>query len=214
MHCIKIVILLFCFFSVTGLFAQDSTKVITPVIKDSAIAIKADSTIILKDSILKPKHDPHKATIRSAIIPGWGQAYNKEYWKIPIVYAAIGIPVGLYIYNNNWYHRTKTAYEIVLDNDTAHFSEINPRLANLSALDLQYYRNQFRRDRDYSVLYFLIMYGLNVVDATVFGHLKNFDVSDDLSLHLNPQYNPLTKTAGVGLVFNFKNTQHKPLTIK
>src|SRR5487761_2677032 len=58
---------------------------------------------VIHPPAVKPKHDPHISTLRSAILPGWGQAYNHEYWKIPIVYAALGIPVGTFIYNKNWY---------------------------------------------------------------------------------------------------------------
>src|SRR5262249_54778254 len=64
-----------------------------------------------KDSTLKVKHSPQKATRHSAIIPGWGQAYNKQYWKIPIVYGALAVPASLFIYNNKWYQKTKDAYE-------------------------------------------------------------------------------------------------------
>src|ERR1700759_5755474 len=68
-----------------------------------------------KDYLIKKKHDPHKATIRSAILPGWGQAYNHEYWKIPIVYGALAVPGSLFIYNNKWYQKTKEAYEILVN---------------------------------------------------------------------------------------------------
>src|SRR5678809_647659 len=79
--------------------------------KDSATAALAKN-----DSTLKAKQfDPHKATIRSAIIPGWGQAYNHEYWKIPIVYGALAVPTSLFIYNNTWYQRTKDAYNILVN---------------------------------------------------------------------------------------------------
>lgn len=162
----------------------------------------------------KPKHDPHKATIRSLILPGWGQAYNREYWKIPIVYAAVGIPIGTYFYNNTWYHRTRDAYIIVQANDVANFSKIDKRLIQsngqpISASSLQRYRNQFRQYRDYSILFTLLAWGLNVVDATVFGHLKEFDVSDDLSMKVKPVYDPIAKSGNIGLVLSFKGKQHK-----
>ncbi|HYJ62756.1 MAG TPA: DUF5683 domain-containing protein, partial [Parafilimonas sp.] len=162
-----------------------------------------------KDSVSKKFHDPRKATIRSAIIPGWGQAYNREYWKIPLVYGALSIPAVTFVYNNNWYQRTKQAYNILVNGGD--IDKINPKLKGLSSESLQYYRNSFRKDRDYSVLFFLFAWGLNVVDATVFGHLKNFDVSRDLSLRIQPDYNINSKSPTLGLVLNYKSNQKKLL---
>jgi hypothetical protein len=167
----------------------------------SAIKIK-DTTKARKDTVVK--HNPRKATLRSALIPGWGQAYNKEYWKIPLVYAVVGIPAGFFVYNNTWYKRSKKAYDIVVSNDSAGLPSIHPKLQGLNAQSLQFYRNQFRRDRDYSILYTLIAWGLNVADATVFAHLKDFDVSDDLTFKVEPGYSPLAKTSGLSFVLAVK----------
>lgn len=228
MRIITILIPVFFILSTGSLRAQNdkqqlaSASLIDTSIKkaatDTAVnKIENDSTSLLKDSLLKKKHDPRKATFRSAVLPGWGQAYNHEYWKIPIVAGALAIPAATFIYNNKWYKKTRDAYNIVVNADTANFGKIDKKLINpetnypLDASRLQYYRNQFRRDKDYSVLYFLIVWGVNVVDATVFGHLKDFDVSDDLSMNVKPNYNPLTKTMGLGVALNFKTPQHKPL---
>ena len=169
------------------------------------------------DSLIK-KHDPRKATRRSAIIPGWGQAYNREYWKIPLVYGALAIPAGLFVYNNNWYKKTKYAYEAKynaeVNNDTTGLAAIDPQLKGLSTASLQSYRNSFRRDRDYSILFFLLAWGLNVVDATVYGHLKDFDVSNDLSMNVKPIFNPTTRTPGVTLTFSPKKTEHKLFEVR
>ena len=75
----------------------------------------------------------------------------------------------------------------------------------------QRYRNEFKRNKDYSVLYFLLIWGLNVVDATVFGHLKDFDVSDDLSMQVAPSYDLTFKKPTLSLVFNFKSPSHRLL---
>ncbi len=176
----------------------------TTSIKNPAFTKDTGLHIVKGDTIKSvPNHDPAKATLRSLILPGWGQAYNREYWKIPIVYGAIGTVAGFFIYNNTWYKRTKRAFEIRVNNDSASFPLIEPRLQPLSAQSLQLYRNAFRRDRDYSALYFVIAWGLNVADATVFGHLKDFNVSEDLSLKINP----VMKTngnAGVSLVLGYR----------
>ncbi|MFZ1799723.1 MAG: DUF5683 domain-containing protein [Chitinophagaceae bacterium] len=186
-----------------------------------SVVVSADTTIIKNQDTLSlkeqnkiaflEKHEPRKATLRSAILPGWGQAYNKEYWKIPIVYGALAIPAATYLYNNKWYKKTRDAYNIVVNNDTAMFGTIDPKLQPLisNPTSLQFYRNQFRKDRDYSTLWFIILWGLNVADATVFAHLKHFDVSDNLSMDIRPDFNPQLKTAGIGIVFNFKNTLTK-----
>jgi Family of unknown function (DUF5683) len=162
------------------------------------------------DSNGKKKHSPRKATIRSAILPGWGQIYNKKYWKLPIVYGALGVTGYIFNYNRIQYNKVKYAYFYVINRKTADsskykFSLIDPQLqARAAALDsysLQLYRNEFRKDIDYSVLFFLFFWALNVVDATVDGHLKDFDVSDNLSLKFKPTINTLPNTLGVSMVF-------------
>ncbi len=186
---------------------NNGKEVLLDTLKQKKDAASVD--LAKKDSVTRAKHDPHKATIRSAIIPGWGQAYNHEYWKIPIVYGALSIPAATFVYNNNWYQRTKNAYNIlVTGGDTG---SINPKLKGLSVEALQYYRNTFRKDRDYSVLFFLFAWTLNIVDATVFAHLKDFDVSRDLSMRIQPDYNVNTKSPTLGLVFNYKTPHKKQL---
>ncbi|MGI8950633.1 MAG: DUF5683 domain-containing protein [Chitinophagaceae bacterium] len=224
MRFIQLIIIFFLCFIANNIFAQDTTKqkIPTKSLFDSSNVRLKDSTpvsISKKDSVIaKPKHDPQKATIRSAILPGWGQAYNHEYWKIPIVYGALGVTAGFFIYNNTWYHRTNTAFNIVINKETDKYGTIYYKLQPLLSdsvnvlSNLQYYRNQFRKDRDYSVLYFFIAWGLNVVDATVFGHLKEFDVSNNLSINISPGFNTQTKTPNVGLVFNFKTPSRKNLS--
>jgi Family of unknown function (DUF5683) len=159
-----------------------------------------------------PKHIPRIATRRSAIIPGWGQAYNKEYWKIPIVYGILAIPITLYFYNDAYYKKTKFAFEARFkeaNGDPSDVAAIDPQLTNLGLISLQNYRNSFRKDRDYSILWFLLAWGLQVADATVFAHLKQFDVNNDLSMDLHPQFNPQTQSAGISLTVNLKNNTHK-----
>lgn len=146
---------------------------------------------------------PRKATIRSAIIPGWGQIYNRQIWKVPFVYGAIGTTVGIFIYNVKGYRDLRRSYILKTDTSLANNSEIPYRYSTLEANSLKFYRDEFRRNVDYSVLAFLIAWGLNVVDATVSAHLRQFDVSDDLTIKFKPTLSP-TGTVGFGLVMNFK----------
>lgn len=157
-------------------------------------------------------HNPKLATRYSAMLPGWGQAYNKQYWKIPIVYGVLAIPVSTFIYNNDLYNKTKFAYTALLkqkNGDASDVDKIDPSLRQLSIGSMQSYRNIFRRDRDYSILWFLIAWGVNVVDATVYGHLKEFDVSDNLSMRVEPMIQPQLRQTGVTLHFNLKKSHSR-----
>lgn len=167
-----------------------------------------------KNSILDKikHHNPKLATRYSAMLPGLGQAYNKQYWKIPIVYGVLAIPVSTFIYNNDLYNKTKFAYTALLkqkNGDASDVDKIDPSLRQLSIGSMQSYRNIFRRDRDYSILWFLIAWGVNVVDATVYGHLKEFDVSDNLSMRVEPLIQPQLRHTGVTLHFNLKNSHSR-----
>ena len=88
--------------------------------------------------------------------------------------------------------------------DSALFSRIKANLQPLSEESLRFYRNQFRRDIDYSALVFLLLWGLNVVDATVDAHLMSFDVSPDLSLRLRPGHSEFAGTNGLSLVLSIR----------
>jgi Family of unknown function (DUF5683) len=193
--------------------AQDKT-----VTADTAVQLKKPAAE-KKDSVVKKKpHSPRKATIRSAILPGWGQIYNRKYWKLPFVYGALGTTAGIFSYNVKWYNRTRYAYKIAYQiqqglGDAGKdevFNELVPLLTQPESL--KRYRNEFRQNVDYSVLFFILAWGLNVVDATVDGHLKDFDVGEDLSLRINPGYSPMANTTGLSLVLNIgKKPNPKPL---
>jgi len=189
------------------LFAQQTDN-------NEAVRVSADSVVVSSpkiDSI--PYHNPKIATRRSALIPGWGQAYNRQYWKIPIAYGIIAIPAVMYVYNNDYYKKMKFAYDArykeAFLNDNSDVPKIDPELVNLPINSLLNYRNQYRRDRDYSVLFFLIAWGFQVVDATVFGHLKQFDVTNNLSMQVRPQLDPISKNAGLSLTFQLKSRSPK-----
>jgi len=129
---------------------------------------------------------PQRATIYSVLLPGLGQFNNEHYWKIPIVY--LGIAFGVYIidYNNAQYQRFREAYNIKTSEPDGNPPSENILVARYSSETLKYYRDAYRRDRDYGWLYLGIFYALNAIDANVFSHLKEFDISDNLSMQLRP----------------------------
>jgi len=213
MHSIKILLINLILFY--ALFATAQEPV--PTKKDSSLILKGtlDTTIRKTDSLIHKKHIPRKAAIRSAIIPGWGQVYNGKYWKVPIVYAAIGIPAYLFFDNKNWYDRTKYAYAVASSaNPTSDslakvHSKLRPLVDRKSTTSLINYRNEFRKNMDYSILFFLLFWALNIVDATVDAHLKDFDVSPDLSLKFKPTVS--NNNYGLSLILDFHKA--KPRSI-
>lgn len=184
----------------------DSSKTVTTIIDTAASGKKVEKTKV---------YSPKVAATRSAILPGWGQAYNKKYWKIPIVYGALGTTAGIFIYNLNWYKRTKYAYGAVVDPvnypPAGVHEDLQFLVARGDATSLQYLKNEYRKTVDYAALFFLLMWGLNVVDAAVDAHLKAFDVSDDLSFRFKPGYSEIAGTNGLSLVFSIGNK--KPTTL-
>lgn len=205
--------------------------VFTVCFAGSAFAQRKDSLIVKGDTlrtvgieqitgdtlskIEKSKKDfsPRKASIRSAILPGWGQAYNRKYWKIPIVYGALGTTAVVFNFNLTQYRRISFAYRALVNKDSAAMrkvdADLQPFIKADARNDLRNYRNQYRKDVDYSVIFFLVFWGLNVVDATVDAHLKGFDVSDDLSLKIKPGFSPMSNTTGLSLVFDIHKGKQK-----
>jgi hypothetical protein len=174
-------------------------KLKAQVKKDSA-AIEAKKITDSSNQKKAKVFDPRLATKRSAMIPGWGQIYNKKYWKLPLVYGALGVTAGVFVYNVKNYRLLRLAYIYKTDTLTNNDDLIDPKFKNLSAGALRSYRNSFRQNVDYSVLFFIVFWGLNVADATVDAHLKAFDVNDNLSLQIKQGYSPMANTTGISLV--------------
>jgi hypothetical protein len=198
-----------------SLVVKDSTGAITPLTK-----IKADTSAAKKDSAHKRVFSPRKAAIYSAILPGAGQFYNKKYWKMPIAWVAVGIPIYQFIDNKKWYDRAKYALLLIANNttDLDSLGKVHPNLQyfvqNKAQTTVLNFRNDVRKNMDYSILFTLLMWGLNVLDATVDAHLKGFNVSDDLTLYLKPALLP-GNAAGFSLVLNIgKNNSKEYLRIK
>ncbi len=191
--------------------ASPGVRVDMPKTGEDTLIIKGNNekdttgkSLLALDTATK-KFDPKKASIRSAIIPGWGQAYNKKYWKIPIVYGALGTTAGIFFFNLKTYKEFKQAVILLSDADSANDNQVSQELRDAPLENLRTYRNIYRQNIDYSVLFFLLFWGLNVVDATVDAHLKAFDISPDITMKIRPGFNYMTNSAGISLVFNFKD---------
>ena len=176
---------------------------ITFVVFNATNSIAQPATKPIQDTTKKVRSIASKAAIRSAILPGLGQAYNKKYWKIPLVYGVLAIPVATFKYNSDWYTKTRYAYTIRATSDTANYKNIARELQPLSNDALRTYRNSFRKNMDFSVLGFLLAWGLNVVDATVDGHLRTFNISDDLTMSIQPNVKMMHQGVGLSATLHF-----------
>lgn len=189
------------------LVSTDSSKTVTQIIDSSAKGEKVKKVKV---------YNPGKAALRSAILPGWGQAYNRKYWKVPIWWGIIGTTGYVFFYNYSNYKDTRFAYKVKYNmrvnlTDSALFPQVKKELQPLTEESLRFYRDEFRRDIDYSVLIILLAWGLNVMDAAVDAHLKAFDVSPDLSFQIKPGHSAMAGTNGLSLVLNIGTNKKRPL---
>ena len=170
----------------------------------NVLTVKKKNTNLFAKTDTSKAYNPRIATYRSAILPGWGQYTNKKIWKIPVVYAALGTTAYIFFRNTKQYRQARDAYTNATDGNPANDGEIPQPYYTIKDQPerIKTFRNQVRQNVDYTVLFFIVFWGLNVVDATVDAHLKIFDVSDDLSLQIKPGYSQLAGTNGVSLVLN------------
>lgn len=122
---------------------------------------------------------PGRATLYSLLLPGLGQAYNGEFWKIPVYQGGMMAAGFFFITNNGNYKRFKKIYNQAADPNIEYTGQVSAETA-------KYYRDVYRRYRDYSVLAIAAVYLLNVIDANVFAYMHDFEVSEDLSMQLEP----------------------------
>jgi hypothetical protein len=180
-----------------------------------------DNTIITADTVVKetktakPNKDkklsrPAKAAIMSACLPGLGQIYNRKWWKVPIVYAGLG-GIGYFSYRNfSEYRSYLHAYEYKTGDlpEGVTLTDYETQLANKYAEgQLQTYKESYRRNFELFTILTVAWYGLNIIDAVVDGHLYTYDISDDLSINVDPYLRPtetlvpMPQYAQVGLSF-------------
>lgn len=182
---------------------------------DSISRVMQDKGVVIDGNVQKREVNPlapSKAAFYSAILPGLGQAYNKRYWKIPIVWGALGIGIYAYNFNNGEYNRFRDAFKRRRAGFTDdEFYDINgsgivPGSPDISDEALQNAQETAQRDRDLSLAITIGLYILNIVDANVDAHLKQFNVDQDLALDIRPfiEINPVTTDPQYGLAVMVK----------
>ena len=181
---------LFTFLTVFNSFSQKN-KVLT--VKD---------TILVNSPTYNPLA-PSKAAFYSAILPGLGQAYNKKYWKIPFVYAALGSGVYFYSSNNNNYDRARTAFKLRVNGKPDEFDGLdgNPFLSEDALISAQ---KGYKKDRDLSLLVTAGLYILQIVEASTNAHLLQHNVDGNLTISPKLIKNTTNNRTVVGAQINFK----------
>ncbi|MEG1556018.1 MAG: DUF5683 domain-containing protein [Bacteroidales bacterium] len=168
------------------LFTLNNTysQVDTTLVPVDSTTVKEDK-IPLTDSILLKKHNPVIASCLS-LIPGAGQIYNKKWWKVPIIYAGLGV-AGYFVYD--FAHQCNLFKNEFIYRYKGEIAKLNPDFAIYDDENLLALRNDYRRNMEISIAAVIIIYMLNIIDATVDAHLFYFDISDDLSLSIQPVIN-------------------------
>lgn len=176
---LRLCALLFLSFSFAALCAQDSTQVKSnePII---IIENEQESVDSAKLAYITKRFNPQKALLYAAILPGAGQVYNKKYWKVPIVYGGF-VFLGYYIdfYNDNYRFYKK---ELFIDLNTG---------TNSTGLNRDNIRNiieRYRRERDFFIVLTGLWYALQIIDAHVDSHLKEFDINPNLQVRVEPSF--------------------------
>ena len=183
----------------------DSSEIVSPdtiVVKSDLPDITNSGYILISDTVnvfpsdnldmdAYARHSPAKAAIMSAVLPGLGQIYNRKYWEIPIVFAAIGISVERFITFQNQYNRYRRAYIDIKDGDP-HTNSQNTLFPGYNDQQKEQIitrnKEKLRTWRDWSIVAMVAAYSLNIIWANVDAHLMYFSLDDNISLHIRPSF--------------------------
>ncbi|TNE55518.1 MAG: hypothetical protein EP344_13305 [Bacteroidetes bacterium] len=174
-------------------------------VPDSSMGSGTDKPGFVRRIFTQDYPDPKTAAFLSLALPGTGQIYNKKWWKVPIVYVVLGGLTYIEIDNINEYRRLRDNYKLLVDGDDM-TNPTEPPYSLLDATSMKQYRDQWRRYVEQSSLALGLAYILTATEAFVDAHLSRFDVSDDLTLRLQPtfQASPASGlTYGFGITVQF-----------
>ncbi len=203
MKWLAIILLIFSFSIITK--AQDQEiSADSVIITEQIDTLNIKGTAIIVPDTLADKRTPGQAALLSAIMPGAGQIYNGKFWKLPLIYSG-ALTMGFYI---NFNHDRYIAFRTLLLSET----DSDPRTINDTPLNdsqLRRRTDNWRRNRDLLIGLTIFLYALNIIDAHVDAHLKDFDVSENLALQINPSVqqtlvlNQQVNTFGLSLTLKF-----------
>ena len=176
--------------------AQDVKKDSTSGLSSDSVRLKSGRVVNIRS--YAARFDPRKAMFFAAILPGAGQIYNKKYWKVPLVYGGfVGLLLVVKFYSDKEIQFKKELFYLINHPGTPTYPNTTHDEATLRrVVDLA------RRQRDYFLIFTGVFYVLQMVDAHVDAHLKEFDLNPNLHVRVEPQYSPMNGI-GAGLTFRF-----------
>lgn len=178
-------------------FAQQKKDSIS--IKQPLTTVKDSSKVVLVKDSVPPFMTPKKIGLYSAILPGFGQFKNKQYWKIPIIYIGVGVAAYSLYSNKKEYDNFRTEYASRLSTGKV---GVVDGLGGYNTSQLQDGMNYYQSNLDLTYVLTGVGYALQIIDAVVFAHLKGFDVSEDISIRWKPIATP-QGGLGFGLAMTF-----------
>ncbi len=210
-------LLFVCLFSLILCRAQETNEPGIQEVDSTVTTVLKSENIVVLDSIMATKEAinplaPSKAAFYSTVLPGLGQIYNKQYWKAPIVWGALGGSVYMYTLKNDTYRRFRTAfirrqagftddefYDLNGDNEPG-------QAPDFDAGDLESQQERFQEERDLWLVAAIAIYALNIIDANVTAHLKQFNIDDNLSFDFQPylDLNRVSNSANYGMALTIK----------
>jgi len=188
------IVFLLCSLNVTGQEPVDSANYSKYTESDFVVIsdpVELEKVFPLDSLSVSTYHSPAKAAIMSAVMPGLGQIYNRKYWKLPIVYAAVGTSIWVFITWQNEFNRYRRAYIDFNDRDpyTNYFDTLGFPSYYSSEMKSQYITKRkdiLRGWRDWSIVAVVAAYALNIIDANVDAHLMDFNLDDNISFNIRP----------------------------
>ena len=196
--------------SLASIKAQDTLQMAP---REDTLILKQDlpEPVYIEQSsqtAIKTRHHSPKTATWLALIPGAGQAYNRKYWKIPIVYAGFGTTIYFAVTNKNDYHLYRDAYDYKMGTKTDVSQQAIDEAAKYTPDNLITLRDYYRRNMELSWIITAAWYVLQIIDANVDAHFFYYEINDDLTLQVEPQCvisNNFTydNNVGVKLKLNF-----------
>ncbi len=180
--CCQVFLFLIMLSATNILAAQDQRDSL--LLKDNDVIVNENTPVeeITTDSL---GNKANMAAMYSAVLPGLGQAYNKKYWKIPILYGGAVVLAYFLNYNNNLYQESRNSLIAIRDGDP----RTQPIDPDISETSYERATDYWRRNRDLLIIGAIVLYALNIVEAHVDAHLSAFTTEESLSMKIRPSIN-------------------------